>query len=553
MGKRRNRTHAPRPAPAVQTAPAASWGWRSGVSSGGYDGAKFRGALRAMYPSGADLDAEALRARSRLAWRESSQARALLARLVDSVVGTGLTLRSAPAWNLIKSTMSEEERRALSDEIDERFRLWADSHEPDAAGRRTLAELQGFAFAEELRAGDLPIVLRYSGDSSRVSPLSLQFLDADQLDVRQTTLTSPPAGLALEAQGRGNLLKDGLELTPAGELVAIYVLDPLKPYGAPTRVPVKGKAGRRFVLLPAILDQPGQARGVGPLALLTHDLEKLTDYEVAEIEAAVSNALIAGLIKPSESSDTRTNLGKALGGGIQTRGAATSSGTTEATTTIDKPGIWVGAMKAGEDLVSFDTKRPNVNFGAFVDTVTKSLSASLSIPVEVLNLSFNANYSASRAALILFWSVVERWRVHVVSQILAPVYEAWLSEEVASGRLPALVGNGFATDPVRRRAWLQADWVGDSMPSIDPVKDAQAVDLRIAQGATTREREALRHNRSDFYDNAARLAREEAVLPKAPAPAAAAPAEDDEEDENEPDKKAKGFLRRIFRPKEGTK
>jgi lambda family phage portal protein len=510
MGKHR-RNRAPRmAAPATET--ASSWGWRGGVSSGPkFDGSKIRGALRSMYPSGFDLDASALRARSRVAYWDSTQARALIRRIVDSAIGTGLTLRSSPAWELIGSTMTPDGRRAIADEIDVRFRLWADSHEPDAAGRRNLAELQSFIFANELRDGDLPLILRYSGDSSRVSPLNIQVLDADQIDVRKTDLPGRPI------LPNGNVCRDGLELTSSGALVAIYLLDSSRPYDPPTRVPVSGAAsGRRFVLLPAILDLPGQARGVGPLASIVHEIQKITDYTSAEIEAAVSNALIAGMIQPGEQSDTRTNLNRAIGGGVSLRSSSASSSASEPTGSearIDKPGIWVGSLKAGETLQSFDTKRPNVNFGAFVSTVTKSLSASLSIPVEILEMSFSANYSASRAAIILFWSVIEGWRAHAVSQFLAPIYESWLREEVTAGRLSVLRANGFGDDPIRTRAWLQSDWIGDSMPSIDPVKDALADDMRIAQGATTRERVALKYNRSDFYDNAARLHREADLLP----------------------------------------
>lgn len=494
---------------------AASWGWQGGYSGGsgrGYSGEKYPGALR-VYSSGSDLDARALRSRSRVAYWESPQARASVRRIADSVVGTGLTARATPIWSLIGSTLDDEGKRKLADEIDERFRLWANSHEPDAAGRRNLAEMQSFIFDNELRDGDLPIILRYSGDSSRVSPLNLQVLDADQLDTRITTYGTPDkAGLAVAAKERGNVLKDGLELTGAGELVAIYVSSPVKPFDPPTRVPVRGPIGRRFVLLPAILDLPGQIRGVGPLAPIVHDLEKITDYSTAEIASAVANALVAAVIQPGTENDTRSKAAAIVGGRV----TATESSTDAA---ISRPGIIVDRLKAGETLQSYDTKRPNVNFGAFVSTITKSLSASLSTPVEVLEMTFSANYSASRASIILFWNTVERWRSHLVSQFLQPVYEAWLREEVSAGRLPTLKATGFGTDPVQTRAWLCSEWIGNPMPSIDPVKDATAADLRIAQGATTRERNALEFNGSDFYDNATRQKREREAMP-APEPVA---------------------------------
>ena len=433
--------------------PSASWNSRGGYSNAPrFDGAKFRGALRSAYASGYELDAETLRSRSRVAYWESTQARALLTRLVDSVIGTGLTPQCSPAWELIGSSMAPEARRAFQRNVELRFYLWATSHEADAASRRTLSELQSFAFANELRDGETIAILRYSGKPGRISPLSIQILDPDQIDTQVTTHGTPDrVCLAVAANARGNVVKDGFELSPAGELIAVFLCDPIT--RKTTRVPASGPSGRRFVVIPAILDLPGQIRGVGPLAPLIHEIQKLTDYTGAEIEAAVINAIFAAYIKPGEINDTRTNLAQAVGGGAIRRDAQGSSDATAKTgqeVRLDKPGMIVGNLKAGEDLVSFDTKRPNVNFDAFVKSIMRSLSASMSIPVEVLEMTFSSNYSASRASLILFWQVVERWRVHLISQFLQPVYEAWFTEEVAARRIAA---PGYdSADPVVNHA-----------------------------------------------------------------------------------------------------
>ena len=120
------------------------------------------------------------------------------------------------------------------------------------------------------------------------------------------------------------------------------------------------------------------------------------------------------------------------------------------------------------------------------------------------------------------------------SQFLNLVFEAWLAEEVKAGRIPA---PGFVgASPVIRRAWLNCSWLGASKPSIDPLKEANAARARIEDGATTREREALAYNGSDFAENAARLTIENVALaaanaPMKPAPAPAQAAPDDTEDE----------------------
>jgi len=491
-------------------ASVGSWTWRGGRSGGnGFDGSKIRGSLRSAYPSSAELDHTLLRNRSRAAFWDSSQGGAILQRLADNVIGTGLQLEASPLWDLIGKAMEDEtKRRQWARDVELRFWAWASSTEPDSAGRRSLFELMGFAYLNELRDGECPTILRYSGDSTRTSPISLQFVDPDQID-------NPMNSVDLEAiNARGNVVADGVELTKYGELVAIHILDPYT--RKTTRIPVWGEA-RRFVIMPALLDLPGQIRGVGILAPVIHELQKITDYELCEIEAALVNAVIAAYIKPSAESDTRSNIAAALGSGASLRGSTStgSSGTSEPEEKrITKPGLFIQNLKAGEDITSFDTKRPNVNFDAFISAITKHVSARLSIPVETLEMKFSSNYSASRAALIMFWQTIDRGRMHFSTQFLQPIYEAWLAEEIKAKRISA---PGYGRSPLMTRAWVSTSWLGQSMPSIDPVKDAQADDARIAQGSTTRERVALKYNGSDFFENAERQKRELEMLPAAPA------------------------------------
>jgi len=471
-----------------------------------YDGSKMRGTLRSLYSSGKELDHNALRARSREAYWDSMQGGALLQRLVDNVIGNGLTLEHTPLWELTGTKdWDAKKRRAFCRDVELKWYAWASSHEPDATGRRSLPELQGFAFMNELRDGEAPTVLRYDGDAERVNPLCLQFIDPEQIDDLYD------ATFIAAAKARGNEIRDGMEITSSGKIVAVYVTS--EPGAKPVRVEVK-QGKRRFLILPAILDLPGQIRGTGVLAPVLHELQKITDYELFELEAALVNAIVAAYVKPSADADTKTDPRAILGGGISARGSTTPSASTDVKAEdvhVRQPGLFVASLKKGEDIASFDTKRPNVNFGVFVDAIMKSISARMSEPIEVVEEKFSSNYSASRAALILFWQVVERWRVHFASQWLQPIFEAWFVEMVDRKLIEA---PGFGSTPLITRAWLATTWIGQSMPSIDPVKDAEAADIRIAQGATCRERNAQNYDGSDYYDNMEKQAAEREVMPK---------------------------------------
>ena len=49
---------------------------------------------------------------------------------------------------------------------------------------------------------------------------------------------------------------------------------------------------------------------------------------------------------------------------------------------------------------------------------------------------------------------------------------------------------GFFDDPAIRAAWCGAEWFGDCQGQLDPLKEANAAAVRVAEGFSTREREA---------------------------------------------------------------
>jgi capsid protein len=138
------------------------------------------------------------------------------------------------------------------------------------------------------------------------------------------------------------------------------------------------------------------------------------------------------------------------------------------------------------------------------------LSAATGIPLEVVLMRFSNNYSASRGTLILFWRTVMMWRDEWATDDGNPVFEMWLSEEIAAGRIQA---PGFS-DPRLRAAWLHCTWRGAPIPDIDPSKTAKARREYLSMALTTGEREARDLNGSDFESNKAQIEHEyEAEVP----------------------------------------
>ncbi|MFW6312255.1 MAG: phage portal protein [Spirochaetota bacterium] len=489
---------------------AAAWMFSGATGSfTDWGGQKFPGSLN--YPSLWSANYTELRRRSRIAYWDSMQARSLLRRLVDNEVSSGLTLESQPIWDLLDESYSGDtdesvrRRQGATRGIEVRFHLWANSRDADSAGRMTFYQLQEFARLNKLRDGEIFVIFRYSLDQRRQNPLNLQFVPPEQVrdpDDQQ---------MYQDAKARGNAINHGIEWSPVGEEVAYYVTDAQT--GRSVRIPKRGpRSGRIYVVHDMIHDSVGQPRGIPRLAHLAHEIQKITDYTVAEIEAAIINALYVLFISPSENQSSSRALTGVMPKNNQPTPSTDVAGTGSLQTGyVSQPGMIIERLKAGESIETVKTERPNVNYKQFVDAIAGDMASSLNVPPEVLRMTFNSNYSASKAAIEMFWNEVSHGRSDLAAGLLNPVYEMWMEGEIAAGEITV---QGWGS-PRIRRAWLNCQWVGISKPSVDPLKEAKAATARIDDGLTTREREAKQHNGTDFWDNVKRLGAENRALGEA--------------------------------------
>ncbi|MEN6566780.1 MAG: hypothetical protein ABFC57_10805, partial [Veillonellales bacterium] len=164
---------------------------------------------------------------------------------------------------------------------------------------------------------------------------------------------------------------------------------------------------------------------------------------------------------------------------------------------------------AGDKLQYLKDTSPSAQFDNFYVSVCTSLAASTGWSFEVVQKKFNANYSASRATLLLCHRTAIIERNEQNSDFDNPIYEMWLSEEIAAGRVQA---PGFS-DPLLKMAWLCAEWSGSPMPNIDPQKSANADLMYVSMAAQTLDDVARNFNGSSGKANRAKLERQWNELP----------------------------------------
>jgi len=273
----------------------------------------------------------------------------------------------------------------------------------------------------------------------------------------------------------------------------------------------------------------GQGRGYSALTHALQEFENLTSLGLSNIQKAINQASFVMAIE-NEQQDASQPLAGGVAGPIVQYGAnpippADAQNVTEGSTdpipnfsampeaTMTQPGSGVfGNFKKGDKVKFLQDTSSAVQFNVFVETFFSVISASTGYSIETVLKKFNANYSASRATLILCWRVANIQRLDQNSDFDNPVFESWLSEEIAAGRIQA---PGWE-DVLLRSAWLNCEWAGAPMPNIDPLKTAEADRAYVEMGAQTLDDVARNFNGSSGKANRIKNERQYQELPEPP-------------------------------------
>lgn len=455
--------------------------------SGGYTGARMdRATLSRYLPTGGSANADTvadlpvLRARSRDQMRNAPVALGALHTTVSHTVGTGLTY--SPALDAGFLGLSDDAAEAWGAHTKRRFEAWADSVDCDAARQLDFYGLQELAFRSMLESGDCFVLTPELVRGGRGQPqLALQLIEADRV-------SNPSGGPGTEA------LVEGVELDPTtGEAVAYHIANrhpgSYGPASRPTvweRRAARGAAtGRRNVLHLFKPLRPGQVRGVPWIAPIIEPLKQLGRWSDSELNAAVTSSLMATFV---------TMDGQAF----QDIYDEDAQGLY-----VDRASQWSGEMESGkavnllpgESIDSPTPGRPNPAFDPFWQAMVRQIGMALEMPFEVLVMHFQSSYSAARAALLMAWKSFKAKRDMLAKQLCQPVFELWLADEVAAGRVSA---PGFFADPVVRAAWCSAVWTGDGPGSIDPEKEVKAAQKRVDLGISTKQAESIAFDGIDW-------------------------------------------------------
>lgn len=409
-----------------------------------------------------------------------------------NVVGRGLFLK--PTVDAKALGMTREAAQKLEEQILREWAIWADSTDCDMERIDNFYELQQLAFLNWLNSGDTLVLLPVKKRVNQPYDLRIQLIEADRL--------SSPQGF----DTFDNKIVGGVEVDKDGEVVA-YHFSKHHPLSYATehmewaRVKAYGsKTGRRNVLHLMNRERIDQRRGVPFLAPVIEALKQLGRYTDAELVAAVVSGMFTVFIEKEDNSDDAA-IGSAVPEEMQVD--AEDESTVELA-----PGAVID-LAEGEKAHDTNPGRPNTNFDGFVTAICRQIGAALEIPYELLLKHFTASYSASRGALEEAWKMFRMYRTWLATDFCQPIYEEWMAEAVAKGRITA---PGFFTDPVRRKAYCKAQWNGPARGLLNPVQEVTAAEKRVQNGFSTRANEAMEITGTDYYNNCEQLAQEETKM-----------------------------------------
>jgi lambda family phage portal protein len=388
---------------------------------------------------------------------------------VQGVVGTGIKVHATidrETLGLDDPTADAWERRA-----ERLFGIWAASPESHIKRGLTFYEQQDIAFRAVLGAGDHFVQLAGSSSGALPFRLALQHISAARV-------CNPFGYSDTEA------LVKGIERDAAGAPLAYQVAN-RHPEAARlseqplswTRVPAFNAAtGRRVTLhLYRALDDD-QTRGIPDLAPVMEVLKQLDRFTDAEVDAAVKTALFAIVVK------TQTGQGLAGMAEVEPWADARKAFYTDRPLHLRDGSAAVLGLFPDDEVSAFDPIRPNSGYDPFMAAILKQVGAALELPYEVLTKAFMSSYSASRAALLQAYAFFLGRRIWLASKFCQPVYEAFLDEQIATGRLAA---PGYFADPLIRAAYLGSRWVGDAPLQLDEGAAVTAARERIELGVST--------------------------------------------------------------------
>lgn len=206
-------------------------------------------------------------------------------------------------------------------------------------------------------------------------------------------------------------------------------------------------------------DRPGQRRGIPEITPALPLYAVLRRYTLATLQKAEIAALFALFLKTNASGIDPADLGDAFQVMDIERGAMTT-------------------LPDGWDISQLKAEAPTEAHDAFCTSVMREIARCLDMPRSIaMGDSAGLNYSSGRLDHQTYFRAIENDRFDFETRCLDRLFAEWLNEAVL---VPGLIPDGL-----RLIADWQHEWHWDGFEHVDPSKEANAQQTRLATHTTT--------------------------------------------------------------------
>ncbi len=406
--------------------------------------------------------AVALRALARNLEQNHDIARGVLRTMVNNVIGpNGIGIEPQP--RKMDGTIHEEYAMALR----VAFRDWCQA--PEVTQRHSWSKTQRLVGKTWFRDGEC-LAQRLMGPVAQLDhgtrvPYSLELIEPDLL----------PMDYHDEALG----IQQGIERNAWGRPRAYWCFKgfPAGTMWSKRQLDLKRIPAERMHHIAAI-DRIGQMRGVSEFASVITRLEDIKDYEESERIAAKVAASLTAYVKR---------------GSPDMYGDGNIQGTDGVTSELGMaPGMIITSLKPGEEIGMIDSNRPNPNLITFRGGQLRAVAAGVGASYSSTSKDYSGTYSAQRQELVEQWINYAVLTDDFVCQFVQPTWQDFVLTAHLSGVVPI-------PKDVDPKTADDALFVGQSMPWIDPLKEASAW-LALVQAGFASEVEVMRRRGANPRD-----------------------------------------------------
>lgn len=420
-------------------------------------------------------------ARTRDIVRNDGWASGTVTRILDNTVGANFRPISKPdfaglaAYSGI-SAFDEKWAYDFGKWADGCYRSWAlgRGRYCDVSRNLTVPQMYRLAFRHKIVDGDALGLLRWMphriGAGRAKYATALQILDPDRL--------SNPSLSFDQINMRGGVEVDEDSVAIAYHIRRAHQNDIWAAADSMTwdRIERETPWGRPVIVHDYDHDQAATHRGgAGILAPVINRLRMLFQYDVAELDASLLNAIFSAFI---ESPFDQEFVEGALNGDDKLNAYQAERAEFHKSNRIKLPGSGATMTKLfpGEKIGQVKSERPNANFAAFEGAVLRNVASAAGVSTQqVTNNWADVNYSSHQGALQEFFKTLSRRRDDFSTGFCQPCREAVLEEAFEMDEPPLPAGAPEFMECAAEYA--RAKWIGPPRGWTNPVDEVKGAVL----------------------------------------------------------------------------